>query len=116
MLKIKDNINLEKLKDYGFTPETKWNGNRYMPNNEWTLRTNGYMRMWVRKNRFISFNCMNLSMFDILYKMIKDNLIEQTDEKPPKEYYRLTNAELQSKIKELEEENQKLKDRVGDIE
>ena len=116
MLKIKDNVDLEELKNYGFTPETKWGGNGYISNGEWTLRTNGYMRMWVKKNRFMSFNSMNFSMYDILYKMIKDNIVEQTDERPPKEYYRLTNAELTAKIKELEEENKKLKDKVGDIE
>lgn len=77
MLKIKDDINLRVLLSYGF---------EYCGGTSW-LKKYSYVsscgtitnRIWVRQDRILSFNNPTNKVFNVLYDLIKDGLVEKVD-------------------------------------
>jgi len=101
MLKIKDNIDLKILENYGFKESKEtydyWDGIR---------------RIIIYKNdKRISFNSMINKFYDILYDLIKDELIEKTLLKHHKAEIK-TKAMLEKENKELKEKNASLQKEI----
>lgn len=89
MLKIKDKVNLKKLEDYGFKEDKE----------TWTY-WKGVRRIIIyKKDRRIAYNSMANAFYDILFDLITANLVEKTEYKRSYE----TRAELQNKVRLLEE-------------
>jgi hypothetical protein len=114
VLKIKDNVELDKLKDYGFY----FYDNDYLKIKEWRYSDRGTIpfKLKIREDRTIKFNNPTIKTMEVFYSMVKDDIVELTKEISKKEYGYRTKLELEKKIKQLEEENQKLKDKVGNVE
>ena len=112
MLKIKDNVDRNTLN--GFKKHSDYRG---IDTGELIYWHNGTRRITIDKNGYIQLNNITYTIIeDVLFQMIKDGIIEKTNEKKLKKYAYMTKVELENRIKELEEENKKLKDKVGDIE
>lgn len=74
MLKIKDNVDLEELEKFGFK-------------REWNYKTGEYDGLYycndfkVCKNRHLKpFNGTNHKRYDVIYDLIKANLVEKVEE------------------------------------
>lgn len=99
MLKIKDNIPIDKLQDYNFITTGKLNHNGLAE-----LWEGSIIKMWVDKNRLIHFNAPRYAQLDLIYLM--SDLIEYTDESWNKKF--LSRPVLQQENKELKEEIERL--------
>lgn len=110
MLKIKDSVELDKLKDYGFC----FYDNDYLKIKEWRYSDRGTIpfKLKVEEDRTIKFNSPTNKTMEVFYNMVKDNIIELTKEISKREYGYRTKLELEKRVKQLEEENQKLKEKL----
>ena len=95
MLKIKDNIPIEKVEEYGFTKH--WNRPYVL--------LDGVVKIWVDKNKLLHFNNPRLEQLDLIHKM--HDILEVVDTK--------TNLKMLSKPALLEE-NKKLKEKIKQLE
>lgn len=108
MIKIKDNVNLERLKDYGFW---LWES-KYCKDKEWKYSVRGKIwNMAVKDNRYFRFNSMHSVALEKLVELCLDGLIEITNEKPPKRYAYMTKLELEKELEKLQKENKELKEK-----
>ena len=75
ILKIKDDIPLQILKDYGFE---SCHLVRFLDKYAYASRcgTTTY-RIWVRKDRTISINSPSNKVYTVLFDMITDGIIEK---------------------------------------
>ena len=106
MLKIKDNIPIDKLQDYNFITTGKLNHNRLAE-----LWEGSIIKMWVDKNRLIHFNAPRCNQLDLIYLM--SDLIEYTDESWNKKL--LSRPVLQQENKQLKEEIEKLNNIINEF-
>ena len=75
MLKIKDNVNLDELLKYGF----EYCGQvRYLQKYTYTSRcgTTTY-RVWIKRDRSLSIHNPTSVVFNLVYDLIKDGLVEK---------------------------------------
>lgn len=104
MLKIKDNIDLNTLKKYNFVEGNQtwdyWDGVRKI--------------IIYKKDKRLTLNCPNIKVYDILFDLISNGLVEKTKYEvfrynPTTKKDLLERIEnLENKIKELENEKKKL--------
>lgn len=99
MLKIKDGIGLEELKEYGFDPP--FSNRRFSQYTYW----DGVVRLWVDKYRILHYNAVNIKTIDLIFKM--RDLLELTDGKEV--LRRLSKPRLIEENKQLQEEIRQLK-------
>ena len=78
MLKIKDGINLRVLLNYGFEycGDCRWL-RRYAYVSRCGTTTN---RIWVKRDKILSFNNPTNKVFNVLYDLIKADLVEKVEE------------------------------------
>ena len=95
MLKIKNNIPLEKLEEYGFVKN---------PHYSYVL-LDGVIKIWIDKNRLLHFNNPRLEQIDLVHKM--HNILEVVDTK--------SNLKMLSRPALLEE-NKRLKEKIRELE
>lgn len=76
MLKIKDNVDLKKLEKYGFESVDR---NRFLNKYSYTSNCGTITyRIWVHKeDRCLSIHNATNAVFDVLYNLIKDGLVEK---------------------------------------
>ena len=76
MLKVKDNVNLKELEKYGF---------KYFENGDYKVyekdEWNSYLGVEI-KNRLLQIGCRDYTDIEenIIYDMIKDNILEKVDD------------------------------------
>lgn len=70
MLKIKDNVDLSILKDYGFQK-----GGKYDTNRPYILYDGSIVKVYIDNKRIIHFNCPTQKQLDLIFKM--HNLLEE---------------------------------------
>lgn len=77
MLKIKDNIDLKELEKYGFY----YNGYGFTNKNySYISRCGSYVnKIFIHKDRHLSFNNPTNKVFNVLYDLIKDDLVERVE-------------------------------------
>lgn len=95
MLKIKDNIPIEKVEEYGFTKH--WNRPYVL--------LDGVVKIWVDKNKLLHFNNPRLEQLDLIHKM--HDILEVVDTK--------SNLKMLSRPALLEE-NKRLKEKIRELE
>ena len=95
MLKIKDNIPIEKVEEYGFIK------NKHYP----YALLDGVIKIWIDKNKLLHFNNPRLEQIDLVYKM--HDILEVVDTK--------SNLKMLSRSALLEE-NKRLKERIKELE
>ena len=77
MLKIKDDINLRVLLSYGFE---YCGGTRYLRKYSYTSRCGTLTyRIWIKQDRTLSFNNPTNKVFNVLYDLINDGLVEKVE-------------------------------------
>lgn len=83
MLKIKDNVDLKELENYGFIKVRKEMTDFVPEVKYWyTLNNSEYDCITVFKDRQIYFglDCYGKT-YDVIYDLIKDGLVEKVDDK-----------------------------------
>ena len=79
MLKIKDNVDLKELEKYGFyCNQCRFTNKNY----SYISRCNSYVnKLFVHDDRHLSFNNPSFEVYDVLFDMISDGLIEKVKNK-----------------------------------
>lgn len=98
MLRIKENVSLKDLEEYGF--QTHWYKFR-----KCVLWEGGIVRLWVDRYRYLHYNAPTQKIFDLIYKM--HNLLELDSNnedlrKLSRPVLLEENKHLKEKIKQLE--------------
>lgn len=98
MLKVKNDINMKILEDFGFKTSGGLHNNAHAE-----LWDGGIIKMWVDKDRFLHFNSPRYAQMDLIYKM--HHLLEYTEEVYNKKL--LSRPVLLEKNKELQNRTDK---------
>lgn len=101
MLRLKEEIEWEKLKKYDFEEDTR----------TWTYWDGVRKIIIYKKDRRVSLNGMNRNSIDILYELIHDGLIEKVPWCVFSRDYKttMTNAELNKELNKIKEQMEELK-------
>lgn len=98
MLKLKENVDFKELEKYKFQEDNKtwdyWDGVRKI--------------IIYKKDRRISINCPSLKVYDVLFDLISNGLVEKTKYEVFR-YNPTTKKDLLERIEELETEVKKIK-------
>ena len=78
MLKIKDNVDLKVLEKYGFYDNGYGFANRQYT---YISRCGSHInKLFIHKDRHLMFNNATLKVYDVLYDLIKADLVEKIGE------------------------------------